>query len=163
MKMITYKPIGVVHTPFLRLDNMPIQPVAAEGVLGTIELRRDLVAGLKDLDGFSHIILLYHLHEASRARLTITPFLDDKPRGVFATRAPRRPNPIALSLVQLLRVEQEILHIRNVDILDGTPLLDIKPYIPEVDSVAAGETLRLGWIEPHRSRIPRAESDNRFA
>jgi tRNA-Thr(GGU) m(6)t(6)A37 methyltransferase TsaA len=163
MKTVTYKPIGIVRTPFTTLDNMPIQPAAAQGVLGTIELDPELVEGLSDLDGFSHILLLYHLHEAGTARLRVTPYLDDQPRGVFATRAPRRPNPIALSLVRLLRIEQNILHIQNVDILDNTPLLDIKPYIPEIDSVIDDNSLRLGWIESHRDRIARTESDGRFA
>jgi tRNA-Thr(GGU) m(6)t(6)A37 methyltransferase TsaA len=162
MKTITYRPIGILRTPFTTLGNMPIQPAAAEGVTATIELDPDLVAGLRDLDGFSHLILLYHLHEAGDARLNVTPFLDEEPHGVFATRAPTRPNPIGLSVVQLLRIERNVLHVRNVDILDGTPLLDIKPYVPEFDCPPTAEAVRVGWIESRRSRITRAESDDRF-
>ena len=109
---------------------MPIQPTGAKGIQGTVEILPEFQAGLNDLEGFSHIILLYHLHRSEGFKLTVTPFLDDQPRGLFATRAPKRPNSIGLSVVKLVRQEENILHIENVDILDGTPLLDIKPYIP---------------------------------
>ena len=161
MKTITYRPIGIVRTPFTTLDDMPIQPAAAQGAPGTIELEGNLVAGLQDLDGFSHLLLLYHLHEAGRARLTVTPFLEEAPHGVFATRAPARPNPIGLSVVQLVRIERSILHLRNVDVLDGTPLLDVKPFVPEFDCPRAGEPLRFGWVEPHRTRITRGRGNAR--
>jgi len=163
MTTITYRPIGFLRTPFTTPENMPIQPAAAQGTPGTIELRGDLVAGLQDLDGFSHLVLLYHLHEAGRARLTVTPFLEETPHGVFATRAPARPNPIGLSVVQLVRIERNVLHVRNVDVLDGTPLLDVKPFVPEFDCPAAGEPLSFGWVEPHRTRITQTRSDDRFA
>ena len=125
-----YQPIGIIHTPFSRPEGMPIQPAGAVGITGSVEVLEQFRPGLKDLDGFSHIILLYQFHRSQGFSLEIVPFLDSKPRGVFATRAPKRPNPIGLSVVHLLRIEHNILYIENVDILDRTPLLDIKPYIP---------------------------------
>jgi tRNA-Thr(GGU) m(6)t(6)A37 methyltransferase TsaA len=138
---------------------MPIQPTGGEGVAGTIEVFPQYVEGLKDLDGFSHIILIYHLHEVNEAELTVVPFMDDSPRGVFSTRAPRRPNPIGFSVVRLSRVEGGKLEIENVDILDGTPLLDIKPYIPEVDHQPAD---RIGWLTGKKRRFAGRKSDDRF-
>ena len=138
---------------------MPIQPAGADGVRGTIELLPEFVEGLKDLDGFSHVTLLYHLHRARDARLTVVPFMDTVPRGVFATRAPRRPNPIGLSTVRLVGIEGNVLTIENVDMLDGTPLLDIKPYSPEFD---ARTDVRIGWLEAARGRARGARSDDRF-
>ena len=130
---IEFHPIGVIHTSFTKLEGMPIQPACAVDVKGTVEVFKDFRSGLKDLDGFSHIILLYYFHHSHSFNLHVVPFMDSVPRGLFATRAPRRPNPIGLSVVQLDKIEDGILHIRNVDILDGTPLLDIKPYVPEFD------------------------------
>ena len=107
---------------------MPIQPSGAKGVAGTIEISPDFIEGLKDLDGFSHIILIYHFHLSKEYTLSVKPFMDDKLRGVFATRAPRRPNPIGISVVKLIKVEpRNLLYTENLDIIDGTPLLDIKP------------------------------------
>jgi len=117
---ISYNSIGVVHSPFKKIDGTPIQPSAAKDIKGTIELREELVDGLKDLDGFSHIILLYHFHLSKEYSLSIVPFLDDTSHGVFATRAPRRPNSIGLSVVKLVKIEKHILHIENVDVVDGT-------------------------------------------
>lgn len=142
--MIEFTPIGIIHSPFLEPEGMPIQPSRAAGVQGTVEIFKEYRDGLRDLDGFSHIILLFYFHRSRGFNLTVVPYLDTVPRGVFATRAPRRPNAIGLSVVQLNRVEDGILHIQNVDVLDGTPLLDIKPYIPEFDAPAAAHT---GWIE----------------
>ncbi|HUX23742.1 MAG TPA: tRNA (N6-threonylcarbamoyladenosine(37)-N6)-methyltransferase TrmO, partial [Burkholderiales bacterium] len=141
--MLAMKPIGTIHTPFTKSEGMPIQPAGAAGVQGTVEVFQDFQAGLKDLDGFSHIILLYVFHRSEGFNLEVVPFMDTKPHGVFATRAPRRPNPIGLSIVELDRIEDGLLHVRNVDILDGTPLLDIKPYVPEFDSHAS---VRTGWL-----------------
>jgi tRNA-Thr(GGU) m(6)t(6)A37 methyltransferase TsaA len=138
---------------------MPIQPAGAAGVRGTVEVSEEYRAGLKDLDGFSHIILLYRFHRSSGFNLEVLPFMDTEPRGVFATRAPRRPNPIGLSVVELERVEDGVLHILNVDILDGTPLLDIKPYVPEFDSHA---TIRTGWLEQARKTVQSRRADARF-
>ena len=138
---------------------MPIQPSGAKGVAGTIEISTDFIEGLKDLDGFSHIILIYHFHLYKEYRLLVKPFMDDKLRGVFATRAPRRPNPIGISVVKLIRVEGNLLHIENVDIIDGTPLLDIKPYISEVD---AHEVEKTGWLSGKAEKMHNVKADERF-
>jgi tRNA-Thr(GGU) m(6)t(6)A37 methyltransferase TsaA len=157
--MIQLKPIGIIHTPFTKPEGMPIQPAGASGVEGTVEVFEEYRAGLKDLEGFSHIILLYHFHRSRSFELQVSPFMDSKPRGLFATRAPKRPNPIGLSVVQLDRIEDGVLHIQNVDILDGTPLLDIKPYVPEFD---AQVKVRTGWLEKARRSVSGRKSDDRF-
>jgi tRNA (adenine37-N6)-methyltransferase len=159
MMTITYEPIGIIHSPFEGIENVPIQPVAAIGILGTVEVFAEFVAGLKDLEGFSHMILLYHFHRVTQSRLVVIPFLDRHPRGVFATRAPTRPNPIGLSVVRLLGVEGNILQIENVDVVDGTPLLDIKPYAPEFDHY---EVERTGWLAAASGRVAETRSDDRF-
>jgi tRNA-Thr(GGU) m(6)t(6)A37 methyltransferase TsaA len=156
---INYQPIGVIHSPFKDIEGMPIQPTGAINSRGRIEILPEFVAGLKDLAGFSHIILLYHFHQVQASQLIVTPFLDAQPRGVFATRAPKRPNPIGLSIVKLLSIEQNILHIENVDILDGTPLLDIKPYVPEFDEHPAD---RIGWLKQAQGKVHGKKSDDRF-
>ena len=157
---ITYHPIGIIHTPFDRAAGMPIQPAGARGVRGRIELLPELAPGLKDLDGFSHIILLYHFDRVCGcSALTARPFLDKEEHGIFAIRAPRRPNPIGLSVVRLLSIENNILHVEDVDVLDGTPLLDIKPFVPEFD---APEVDRLGWLEGRASRAEETRADQRF-
>jgi len=156
---IRYRAIGVIHSPHKQIEGTPIQPSAAEGVPGRIELEPQYVDGLRDLAGFSHLILLYHLDRAREPRLLVTPFLDSQPRGVFATRAPSRPNPIGLSVVKLVGVEGNLLHVENVDILDGTPLLDIKPYAPPLDNV---DDLRLGWLEEHVEHARQQHADDRF-
>ena len=152
-------PIGIIHTPFRQLEGMPIQPAGAVGVKGTVEVFEQFQAGLKDLDGFSHIILLYIFHHSHGFELEVVPYMDTQPRGLFATRAPKRPNPIGLSTVQLDRIENGNLHVRNVDILDGTPLLDIKPYVPEFDNYAR---VRSGWLEHVRRTVDDRKSDDRF-
>lgn len=157
--MITLNPIGIIHTPYTQRDNMPIQPVGAVGVLGTIEIDEPYRAGLQDLDGFSHIILLYVFHRSNGFAPLVKPFMDTQSRGVFATRAPRRPNPIGLSIVQLNRIEDGVLYVQNVDMLDGTPLLDIKPYVSDVDAYT--ET-RVGWLETVGTRFAEHTSDDRF-
>ena len=156
---IEFKPIGIIHSPFNEPENMPIQPAGAKGIKGTIEIFKEYQDGLKDLEGFSHVILLYHFHRSTGFKLQVIPFMDTKLRGVFATRAPRRPNPIGLSVVELNRIENRLLHIRNVDILDGTPLLDIKPYVPEFD---VQKDVRIGWLEKARNRVTTRKSDDRF-
>jgi len=157
--VVSYRPIGIIHSPFTNIEGMPIQPTGASGIQGTIEIFPEFAAGLKDLEGFSHIILLYHFHQVQEAKLIVTPFMDARPRGVFATRAPKRPNPIGLSIVKLLSIEQNVLHVENVDILDGTPLLDIKPYVPEFDQHPAE---RVGWLGQARGRVQSKRSDGRF-
>ncbi len=154
---IQFVPIGIVHTSFYDVKGMPIQPSRSEGAKGTVEIFDEFAEGLSDLDGFSHIILLYHLHKSEGYRLKVTPFLDDQLRGLFATRAPRRPNPIGLSVVELKGIEKNILSVEGVDILDGTPLLDIKPFVGEFDSRISP---RIGWLETARRKKMR--SDERF-
>ena len=156
---ITFRPIGMIHSPFQDLAEMPIQPQGVASLPGTIEIYPDYSAGLKDLGGFSHIILLYYLHKVSSVQLTVIPFLDSEPRGVFATRAPLRPNPIGLSVVPLQKIEGNILFVDQLDVLDGTPLLDIKPYVPEFDERTE---VRIGWLEQARGKARFARSDNRF-
>lgn len=157
--MIELKPIGIIHTPFTKLEGMPIQPKGAVGIRGTIELFDEYHAGLKDLDGFSHIILLYHFHRSHGFKLQVVPFMDSELRGLFATRAPKRPNPIGISVVQLDKIENGVLHIQNVDIIDDTPLLDIKPYVPEFDSP---QNIRTGWVRQARKTVSSRKSDDRF-
>ena len=152
-------PIGTIHSPFTRLAGMPIQPVGASGVKGTVEIFEDYAGGLQDLDGFSHIILLFLFHKSRGFQLRVLPFMDTSPRGVFATRAPRRPNPIGLSVVRLEKILGRVLHIDGVDILDGTPLLDIKPYVPDFDP--RGE-VRTGWLDKASKATPGERSDDRF-
>ncbi len=159
MTAITFQSIGVIHTPFTDKKNMPIQPKGGTDIRATVEVFEPYCDALADLDGFSHVILLYYLHQSSGYNLRVVPFLDTEERGLFATRAPRRPNPIGLSVVQLNSIDNSILHIQNIDILDGTPLLDIKPYVPEFDSPA---DIRLGWLEHVSKNAGRHRSDNRF-
>jgi len=156
---IEFQAIGVIHTPFVNLEGMPIQPPGASGVKGTVEVFAEYHDGLKDLEGFSHIILLYQFHCSRGFNLQVVPFMDKEKRGVFATRAPKRPNPIGLSIVQLDKVEEGVLHIRNVDILDGTPLIDVKPYVPEFDSQTA---VKVGWLDYAGKSVAEKRSDNRF-
>lgn len=156
---IVYRPIGIIHTPFRDLAEMPIQPSEDLRAPGTVEVFEAFEAGLKDLEGFSHIILIYHFHQVLGARLLVTPFMDTQTRGVFATRAPTRPNPIGLSTVRLVSIQGNILSVDHLDILDGTPLLDIKPYIPAVEPQ---KDIRIGWIEKTRGEFSQKRSDDRF-
>jgi tRNA-Thr(GGU) m(6)t(6)A37 methyltransferase TsaA len=156
---IAFRPIGTIRSPFHNKEGMPVQPPGAKGIRGMVEIVPEYTKALKDLDGFSHIILLYHFHESSTCSLTVVPFLHDKPHGVFATRAPNRPNPIGISIVELERIENNIIHVINVDILDGTPLLDIKPYIPEFDHQ---EKTRSGWLAESTDTVYDTRSDKRF-
>jgi tRNA-Thr(GGU) m(6)t(6)A37 methyltransferase TsaA len=156
---IIFHSIGVIHSPFKDRAEMPIQPGGEYSAPGTIEVDSQFSAGLKDLEGFSHIILLYYFHQVNRMQLSVVPFLDSTPRGVFATRAPVRPNPIGLSVLPLQKVEGNILYVDQLDILDGTPLLDVKPYIPEFDERA--ET-HIGWMEHAQGKARYTRSDRRF-
>lgn len=158
-EQVIYQPIGIIHSPFTDLRDMPIQPTSDSSAAGTIEIFPEFAAGLKDLSGFSHIFLITHLHEAHFSELTVTPFLDSEPRGLFATRAPNRPNPIGLSLVKLARIDGNILHVQNLDMLEGTPLLDIKPFIPQFEDTA---DLRTGWLERSGDDFREKRSDDRF-
>ncbi|MDD5583357.1 MAG: tRNA (N6-threonylcarbamoyladenosine(37)-N6)-methyltransferase TrmO [Candidatus Marinimicrobia bacterium] len=156
---ITLEPIGIIYTPFKTKEGMPIQSNGAKGIKGQIRVKKEFIQGLIDLDGFSHIILIYYFHRSSGFELLVTPFLDDRKRGVFATRAPKRPNPIGISVVRLLRIEKNILYIENVDMLDETPLLDIKPYIPDFD---IHKTEKDGWIKNKTDKLNKTKSDKRF-
>ena len=159
MQEIRYRPIGVIHSPFKETKGMPIQPAGARGVAGTVEVIPECADGLKDLEGFSHIFLLYHFHLSQGYSLMVKPYLDDSLRGVFATRAPRRPNAIGISVVRLVGIDGCTLHIEDVDIADSTPLLDIKPYVPEFDSA---EVERTGWLAGKAERVVAAKADERF-
>jgi len=138
---------------------MPIQPAGAQGVIGKIKMLPQYVPGLQDLEGFSHIILIYHFHRSDGYDLELLPFLDESTRGVFATRAPRRPNPIGLSTVKLESISGATLHISGVDILDGTPLLDIKPFVPDFDQRMK---TRIGWLTGKVGQAAQRKADNRF-
>ena len=151
------KPIGVVHSPFKEATGTPIQASLSQGTAGTVEVFSAFAEGLKDLDGFDRIWLLYWFDRAAAPKLIVTPYLDDQPHGVFATRAPARPNPIGMSAVRLVRIEGCTLHVADVDILDGTPLLDIKPYAPPFDHLPAERT---GWLQQASNRARTA--DRRF-
>ena len=159
MSTITYKPIGIIHSPFKEPKNVPIQAVASKGTKGTIEVNPEFAEGLMDLEGFSHIILLYHLNLVKGYSLRVKPFLDQNLHGVFATRAPSRPNPIGLSTVRLTKIQDNTLHIEDVDIVDNTPLLDIKPYIPQFDN---RKTRKIGWFNKKLADLPTTKDDGRF-
>lgn len=138
---------------------MPIQPTGAKGVKGRVEIEPEYIDGLKDIEGFSHIILIYHFHLSRGFSLEVKPFMDDSLHGVFATRAPRRPNPIGLSVVHLVRTKGCILHIEDVDIVDRTPLLDIKPFVPKFDVV---KVERVGWLSKRSGKADKVKADGRF-
>jgi len=152
-----FRPIGVIRTPFPEPTGTPIQPSRAGEAQGTVELLPEFTAGLTDLSGFSHIILLYHLHRSKPFRLKVIPFLDTVERGIFATRSPNRPNAIGLSVVQLVGIESNLVTVAGVDMIDGTPLLDIKPYVGEFDY---HHDVRCGWFDESRQR--RKVADDRF-
>ena len=157
--MSAIEPIGVIHSPYASIEDMPIQPKGAAEVEGQVVLDEQYVNGLQDLDGFSHIYLLYQFHRAIRTELQVTPFMDSQQRGVFSTRSPLRPNHIGLSIVELVAVAGNVLTIHGVDVVDGTPLLDIKPYIEQFDSV---EKSKAGWLEASDYEIREKRSDTRF-
>ena len=157
---ISFQPIGIIHSPYKSPVGTPIQPTVALGIRGQVELLPEHVEGIEDLDGFSFIILIYYFNRVKETRLTVKPFLDDKHHGVFATRAPTRPNHIGLSIVRLDRIEDNILHIEDVDILDGTPLLDIKPYIDDFDMRIS---TKQGWVESNIGKLPGKKDDGRFS
>ena len=145
---IILHPIGVIHSPFTAKDQTPIQS-SRSLALGNVELAAEYMDGLQDIEGFSHLILLYFFHCSSGYTLTIKPFLDDHLRGLFATRYPCRPNPLGLSIVRLIRRDGRMLEVEGVDVLDGTPLLDIKPYVPDFDIRTGVQT---GWYGSRSKR-----------
>ncbi|HZD58237.1 MAG TPA: tRNA (N6-threonylcarbamoyladenosine(37)-N6)-methyltransferase TrmO [Anaerolineales bacterium] len=145
---VIMRPIGIIHSPFQNKGRTPIQPSRSR-VKGSVEVYPEFAAGLQDIEGFSHIILLYIFHRSSGYTLKVKPFLDDQMHGLFATRYPYRPNPIGLSIVELAARNDNILEIEGVDVLEGTPLLDIKPYVPEFDQ---RNTVSAGWFETRRKK-----------
>ena len=159
MNEIKYTPIGVIHSQFKEPKGIPIQPSVAKGIEGTIEVFPEYAEGLQDVEGFSHIILVFHFHLVRKSSLKVKPYLDNKNRGVFSTRAPSRPNPIGISVVRLDKIEKTLLQILDVDIVDGTPLLDIKPYVPAFD---VQETVKIGWLEKNIHKLSVSKNDGRF-
>jgi tRNA-Thr(GGU) m(6)t(6)A37 methyltransferase TsaA len=143
MESFTMTPIGVVRSPFTDTKQIPKGPGARHDEVGVLEIRPELAAGLADVEGFSHLFVLWIFHRVHDFDLTAHPPSDDKPHGVFATRSPRRPNPIGLTVVELLARDGTKLTVRGVDMLDGTPIVDIKPYLSSVPM----ENLRRGWLE----------------
>jgi tRNA-Thr(GGU) m(6)t(6)A37 methyltransferase TsaA len=159
MNEIKYTPIGVIHSQFKEPKGTPIQSSVAKGIEGTVEVFPEYIEGLKDVEGFSHIILVYHFHLARKSPLQVKPYLDNEVRGIFSTRAPGRPNPIGVSVVRLIGIEETILQIQDIDIVDGTPLLDIKPYVPTFD---VRETMKIGWLEKNIHKLSVSKDDGRF-
>jgi tRNA-Thr(GGU) m(6)t(6)A37 methyltransferase TsaA len=159
MLNITYQPIGIVHSSFSKPEGTPIQPIVAKNTEAVIEIFPEFSEGLKDLEEFSHIYILFHLHLAEKKELTVIPFLDTIPHGVFATRSPGRPNAIGISVVCLDKIEANKLYVKNIDILDGSPVLDIKPYIPLFDVF---ETSKNGWFEKNLHKMESQKDDGRF-
>jgi len=160
MDSILIQPIGIIHTPYSDIKNMPIQPIAATGIKGYIELLPEYAEGLKDMEGFSHITLVYHFHKINGYDLITIPFMDDKPHGIFACKAPKRPNAIGISTVLLLGIDGNIIHIEQVDMLDGTPLIDIKPFYPRYDN---RENVTTGWLEKNIDLpLEKLRSDERY-
>jgi tRNA-Thr(GGU) m(6)t(6)A37 methyltransferase TsaA len=156
---ITYRPIGIIHSPFKEPKGTPIQPNAAKDIEGMVEVFTQYEKGLKDIEGFSHIILIYHFHLSKAYSLEVKPYMDSKLHGLFATRAPARPNSIGLSVVRLTKVERNNLYIKDVDIVDGTPLLDIKSFVPEFN---AEDIIKKGWLEKNIRKLPESKDDGRF-
>lgn len=152
-------PIGTIKTPFDDLKGMPIQPSGAAEVEGTLVIDKEYEDGLTDLEGFSHIILLYYFHQSKGYDLMVKPFLDDQKRGLFSTRAPRRPNPVGLSIVRLIKRDGNRLTIKGIDVLNNTPLIDIKPYVPGFDTK---EVTGVGWLENKQEVATTFKSDDRF-
>lgn len=161
MDTITIKPIGVIRTPHVEIKNAPIQPIAAEGVNGYIELFPEYAAGLKDLEGFSHITLIYHFHKIEGYELEVVPFMDTEKRGIFACKAPKRPNALGISTVKIKSIVGNFIYIEQVDMLDQTPLIDIKPFYPKYDN---RDNVSIGWLEKNKDYpIEKMIADERFA
>ena len=161
MTKIELEPIGTIHTPFKDIDGMPIQAIGAKGIKGELHIKDKFKEGLKDLEGFSHANILFHFHEVEGYDLVVKPFLDNEKRGIFATRSPKRPNRIGSSIVEINKIEDNVVHISNVDILDGTPLIDIKPYVPHLWEETI-EDLMIGWFEDKHQNARTQKSDSRF-
>lgn len=160
MNKISYQPIGIVRSPFKKAEGTPIQPSASKKTEAVIEIFPEFTEGLIDLEHFSHIYVLFHLHLAESKGLTVVPFLDPNPHGVFATRSPGRPNPIGLSVVILQRIEGNKIFVNNIDILDGSPVLDIKPYVTQFDVF---KTTKNGWLDKNVHKMENQKDDGRFS
>jgi tRNA-Thr(GGU) m(6)t(6)A37 methyltransferase TsaA len=159
MNEIVYTPIGIIHSPFERPEGTPIQSAASSDTEGTVELREEYIEGLEDLGGFSHICLIYHFHMSRKPKMRQKPYMDDRERGVFATRSPSRPNSIGLSIVELVEIKGSMIRIKGVDIVDGTPLLDIKPYVPRFDD---RDNVKIGWLASKIGKLKDTTDDGRF-
>lgn len=159
MQTVRYNPIGIIHSPLKNPSEAPLQSVSAKHIEGTVSIFPKYVAGLKDLTEFSHIFLIYHFHLSRKGSLRVKPYLDNKQHGVFATRAPARPNPIGLSLVRLKGVRDGTIYVEGLDVVDGTPLLDIKPYVPRFD---IRRVVSIGWYEGKINKLQRTHADRRF-
>ena len=159
---IEFESIGTIHTPSTELEGMPIQPTGAKGIEGKICIKDEVKAGLKDIEGFSHLILIYYLHKTKGNALEVKPFMDKNTHGVFATRSPKRPNNIGMTTVKLDKVEDDVLYVSNVDILDGTPLLDIKPYVPQLFEDTLVDKIKIGWFENNHQKAKSQKADDRF-
>ena len=162
MKRITFQQIGTIHSSLDDPSRAPIQATArnAADVEGTVEVFPEFEEGLKDIEGFSHLFLLYQFNRVTEHRLLVTPFLDTVERGVFATRAPSRPNPIGISIVRLIgKTSNNTLSVQGLDILDNTPLLDIKPWVPAFDQVTAD---KIGWLAGKVDSVDASQDDGRF-
>ena len=146
---IVMRPIGIIHSPYTKKEDAPIQGAFEPDARGEVEVFAEFEEGLKDIEGFSHLILLYHFDRAGDVKLVRPTFLDDSPHGILACRHPCRPNGIGISIVRLLRREGRILHVAEIDVLDGTPLLDIKPYVPSFDCRPDAAS---GWIQGKERR-----------
>ena len=157
MNKIELKQIGIIHTPFVEAAGTPIQPVTGKGVKGWVELDAAYADGLKDMDGFERIWLLFWCDRAGDFKLHVKPYMDTQTRGLFSTRAPSRPNPIGMSCVKLMSIDGNRLEIEDVDMLDGTPLLDIKPYVAKFDTF---DVQRNGWTDTVTGE--NTEADDRF-
>jgi tRNA-Thr(GGU) m(6)t(6)A37 methyltransferase TsaA len=159
MRPVRYVPIGIIHSPLKDPSGAPLQSVSAKHVKGTVEVFPKYVSGLRDIAGFSHLILIYHFHLSRRAPLTVRPYLDRKEHGIFATRAPVRPNPIGISIVRLRKVRGGTIWVEGLDVVDGTPLLDMKPYVPQFD---VRSVQSIGWFKRNISKLNGIRADKRF-
>ena len=159
MRAVRYNPIGIIHSSLKNPSGAPLQSVIANNVKGTLNIFPKYVSGLKDLAEFSHLFLIYHFHLSRKVSLRVQPYLDNREHGVFATRAPARPNPIGLSVVRLRAVKRNKIYVEGLDVVDGTPLLDIKPYVPQFD---ARRVQSIGWYKGKLSRLHRTKADRRF-
>ncbi|AFZ73242.1 tRNA (N6-threonylcarbamoyladenosine(37)-N6)-methyltransferase TrmO [Natronobacterium gregoryi] len=159
-EIVAYEPIGVIQSPFDSPEGMPVQPIGASDAVGTVEVDDAYADGLMDLEGFSHCILLYHFHRAGDdVSMQVEPFLDETDRGLFSTRAPQRPNRIGLSVVQIDSVDGREVNVRGIDVVDGTPLVDLKPFVPDFDVPDDADT---GWMDASTSTVRSKRADDRF-